>query len=72
MNMSVRDALIYALNQYQREHGLNQTQLAQLLGVGMTSISEWYSYIRKPNLENGYKIMKLLHEDGKDIFKELG
>ena len=56
------------LRALRKEKGLTQTQLAQLVHVDQTAISQWERGIAQPRLKNCLQLAKILECNVEDIY----
>ena len=47
---------------YRKQSGYTQAQLAEILGIKQSSISDWENYISRPEYENLIALAKLYDE----------
>lgn len=53
-----------------REKGLTQEELAEMVQVDQTAISQWERGVTQPKLKNCLQLAKALHCKVEDIFTE--
>jgi len=53
-----------------KEKGISQTWLAKQLDKSYNTINEYARNVRQPNIEDLYRIAKILSVNAKDLLKE--
>ncbi len=58
-----------AIRDVRKSQGMTQECLAQKIGVGQNTISQWENGLRNPNLETIRKLAEILHCTTDDILR---
>lgn len=58
--MEDRNSIVALMNQYKKEHGLSQRELAELLGCSQSAVSQWLNKKRTISTEYLLTFQRLL------------
>jgi len=62
---------VYRIASLLADHGLDNKDLAKLVGVSETTVSKWCKNNSQPSIENMYKICKALKVSAKELVMDL-
>lgn len=60
--MEDRNSIVALMNQYKKEHGLSQRELAELLGCSQAAVSQWLNKKRTISTEYLLTFQRLLEK----------